>query len=207
MRGIDAVVKELTRWRDAGFRQIFFVDNTFNLPPGRAQRLCDRLIDANLGLKWRAIVYPSRIDPALIRSMAKAGCTEISLGFESGHPQVLTWIGKHFDPDDVRRTAKMFGDIGIRRMGFLLLGGPQETKETVLESLRFADSLNLEAMKVTVGIRIYPYTRLADKARAEGMIDTEDDLLHPQFYIRRGLEPWLRKTVAEWTENRPTWMA
>jgi radical SAM superfamily enzyme YgiQ (UPF0313 family) len=207
MRGIDLVVKELARWRDAGFRQIFFVDNTFNLPPHHAQELCNRLIEANLGLNWRAIFYPGRTDPALIQSMARAGCTEVSLGFESGNPQVLSWIGKRFNPDDVRRTSKMFRDVGIRRMGFLLLGGPKETRETVLESLRFADSLNLEAMKVTVGIRIYPFTRLADEARTDGMIDSVDDLLHPRFYIRQGLEPWLRQTVAEWTANRSTWKA
>ncbi len=207
MRGIDAVVKELARWRDAGFRRIFFVDNTYNLPPSYARKLCDRLIEADLGLDWRAIIYPGRTDPALIQSMARAGCTEVSLGFESGHPQVLDWIGKRFDPDDVRRTAKMFEDVGIRRMGFLLLGGPKETKKTVLESLRFADSLNLEAMKITVGIRIYPYTRLASEARAEGIIDPGDNLLHPRFYIRRGIEPWLRQTVAEWARNRPTWKA
>lgn len=139
--------------------------------------------------------------------MAQAGCTEVSLGFESGHPQVLNWIGKHFDPEDVRRTSQMLGDAGIRRMGFLLLGGPKETKETAMESLRFAESLNLEAMKVTVGIRIYPYTRLADEARADGMIGSADDLLRPRFYIRRGLERWLRETVDDWTANRPTWRA
>lgn len=205
MRGLDSVVKELARWRNAGFRQIFFVDNTFNLPPNRAREFCDRLITANLGLNWRAIIYPGHTDPAFIQSMAQAGCTEVSLGFESGHPQVLSWIGKHFDPETVRNTCKMFGDAGIGRMGFLLLGGPKETRETVLESLRFADSLDLEALKITIGIRIYPYTRLADEARADGMIDSADDLLLPRFYIRRGLEPWLRRTVAEWTADRPNW--
>ena len=40
-------------------------------------------------------------------------------------------------------------------MGFLLLGGPGETKETVLESLAFVDELSLDFMKISVGIRIY----------------------------------------------------
>ena len=46
-------------------------------------------------------------------------------------------------------------------LGFLLLGGPKETRESVEESLAFADSLGLEMLKVTVGIRIYPRTPLA----------------------------------------------
>jgi radical SAM superfamily enzyme YgiQ (UPF0313 family) len=207
MRAIDAVVEELARWRAAGFQRVFFVDNTFNQPPGHARKLCDRLVEANLGISWRAIFYPGRTDPALVQAMARAGCTEVSLGFESGNSQVLAWIGKRFDPDEVRRTSQMLGDAGIHRMGFLLLGGPKETRETALESLRFAESLDLEAMKLTVGIRIYPLTRLAADARAEGIIEPGDDLLHPRFYIRPGLEPWLRQTVAEWTADRPTWRA
>ncbi len=206
-RDIDTVVAELTRWRRAGIKQVYFVDNIFNLPPAYARELCDRIAEADLGLSWRAIFYPGRTDPELIQAMARAGCSEVSLGFESGSPQVLAWIGKRFNLDDVRQTSRMLGDAGIRRIGFLLLGGPNETRETVLESLRFADSLEVELMKLTVGFRIYPETRLADDARKEGIIDVTDNLLHPRFYIRPGLESWLRKTVKEWAAARPNWEA
>ena len=46
-------------------------------------------------------------------------------------------------------------------MGFLLLGGPGETRQSVEGSLAFADSLPLEMLKITTGIRIYPETPLA----------------------------------------------
>ena len=204
-RSPETVVKELARWQSAGFTRIFFVDNTFNLPPDYAHELCVQLAAANLGLAWRAIMYPGRTEESLIRDMARAGCTEVSLGFESGNQRVLTGMGKHFKVSEVRRTARLLGDAGIRRMGFLLLGGPDETRESVLESLQFADALNLEALKITVGIRIYPKTRLASRARAEGIIDTADNLLQPRFYIRHGLEDWLQETVAQWLVERPNW--
>ncbi len=51
--------------------------------------------------------------------------------------------------------------MGIKRIGFLLLGGPSETRDTVEESLEFAESLRLDSLKITVGIRIYPHTPLA----------------------------------------------
>ena len=41
---------------------------------------------------------------------------------------------------------------------------------------------------VSVGIRIYPHTQLAQQAREKGIIDAQDDLLQPRFYIRPGLE-------------------
>lgn len=205
MRSPEAVVAELGRYRAAGLRRIFFVDNTFNLPPAYARELCERITAAGLDLVWRAIFYPGKTDQALIRAMARAGCAEVSMGFESGDDRVLSGMGKRFTAREVEESAGMLGEAGIARMGFLLLGGPEETRESVLESLRFVDGLGLEAMKLTVGIRIYPYTRLAELARSEGVVAADDDLLRPRFYIRPGLEEWLRRTVAEWATGRPNW--
>jgi hypothetical protein len=91
-------------------------------------------------------------------------------------------------------------------MGFLLLGGPGETKETATESLLFADSLALEAMKITIGIRIYPNTALQRIAIKEKRIDAEDDLLIPKFYVSKGLQTWLRETVKAWMATRTDWV-
>src|SRR5271157_402748 len=205
-RSPEAVIKWLGECAAAGFRRFYFVDNTFNLPPSYARTLCSKLVEANLDIAWRCILYPVKIDEELIRLMAKAGCVEVSLGFESGHELILHGMNKHFKPEDVRHTSEFLGKYGIRRMGFLLLGGPGETKESAQESLAFADSLNLEAMKVSVGIRIYPYTALADAALKEGVIAPDDDLLMPRFYVAEGLEGWLREIVKKWSASRPHWM-
>ncbi|NIR14403.1 MAG: radical SAM protein, partial [Desulfobacterales bacterium] len=92
--------------------------------------------------------------------MVKAGCREISLGFESGCQPILQSMNKKYNSQEVSRITKILGDHGIHRMGFLLLGGPGESKESAEESLQFADSLDLEVVKVTTGIRIYPNTAL-----------------------------------------------
>ncbi len=207
MRSVDSVITELIRWQAAGYRRIYFVDNTFNLPPGYAGDLCRGIASAGLDITWRAIFYPGRTEEALIKAMARAGCTEVSMGFESGNELVLAGMGKRFTAADVRTSARMLDNAGIARMGFLLLGGPDETWESVIESLNFIDSLGLEAVKLTVGIRIYPYTRLAEIAKYQGIVGADDDLLHPRFYIKPGLEDRLRETVALWTADRPSWSA
>ena len=71
------------------------------------------------------------------------------------------------------------------------------------QSLDFMDSLNLDTMKITTGIRIYPDTLLADIAIKEGIIHRNDNLLMPAFYIRKELEDWLIKTISSWAEGRP----
>ena len=114
-------------------------------------------------------------------------------------------MNKRYQPEDVRAVSKLLHKYGINRMGFLLLGGPGETRQTVEESFEFADSLELEAMKITSGIRIYPHTALAAAAVEDGTISAEDDLLRPTFYRARALEGWIEQTVSHWLQQRPHW--
>lgn len=205
-RSPKSVVKWIAKMVSLGVNQFYFVDNTFNIPPSYADSLCRELTRASLKLKWRCILYPYRLDESLVEAMAKAGCFEVAVGFESANDRVLEGMNKHFRREDVARSCSLLGQYGIRRMGFLLLGGPGETRESVEESLTFSDSLGLESMRLTVGIRIYPGTALAEQARSEGMIAANDDLLVPRFYITPGLEDEIREAIDRYTAKRPNWI-
>jgi radical SAM superfamily enzyme YgiQ (UPF0313 family) len=205
-RSPETVARWIASWLDAGYRRFFFVDNTFNLPPSYAKGLCSHLTDKAPGASWRAILYPGRMQGGLVREMARAGCCEVSLGFESGSDTLLRRMGKRFTTQDVRLACRMLGDHGIRRTGFLLLGGPGETRNTVEESLAFADSLQLEFVKITLGLRVYPRTPLSREAVEQGLIRSPDELLVPRFYMARGLESWSIETVARWMAERPHWV-
>jgi radical SAM superfamily enzyme YgiQ (UPF0313 family) len=197
------MVKWLAELRETGCRNFNFVDNTFNLPPTYAKDLCQQLIQAELDLNLWCLIYPKSVDPELVELMRRAGCRQISFGFESGSDRMLRSLNKQFDKREVSAVSKMFAEAGIERMGFLLLGGPGETKDSVEESLSFADSLNLEALKITVGLRIYPRTPLARIALAEGVISADEDLLLPRFYLMPELRDWLPERVATYKTSRP----
>ena len=200
---VHEIVEGIARHVAAGFDKFYFVDNTFNFPPEYTKELCRSLASANLGIRWRCILYPGFVDEEMVQLMAKAGCVEVSLGFESGSPEILKNLNKKYTVEQVRIASDFLKMFGIKRMGFLLLGGPGETKETVRQSLAFADSLHLDMLKLTVGIRIYPGTALEKIALEEGMIVEEDDLLLPRFYLARGLDGWLSQTIRSWITDRP----
>lgn len=205
-RSVDRVVEWITQLRSGGVRQFYFVDNTFNLPPAYAGELCDALIRASLDLSWRCIVYPRKMDEKLAAAMAAAGCVEASVGFETGCERLMAVMNKRFRREEVRQTSTLLRKNGIHVMGFLLLGGPGETRESVEESIAFADSLCLDSLKVTIGVRIYPYTALAEQARKEAVIAPDDNLLFPKFYMAAGLEEWIRETVTAYGQKRPHWI-
>jgi radical SAM superfamily enzyme YgiQ (UPF0313 family) len=197
------VAAHIRRHYEAGFRRFFCTDNTFNLPVDYARELCQTLIDSAPPVSWSCIVYPYKVVEELVADMARAGCVEVSLGFESGSPAMLKSMNKRFSLDDVRHAAGLFEKHGIKLQGYLLLGGPGETRETVLESLAFADSMPLDFLKITTGIRIYPGTELARIAVSEGVIAEDDDLLQPRFYLAQGLDGWIQNEVAEWMASNP----
>jgi radical SAM superfamily enzyme YgiQ (UPF0313 family) len=200
------VVKWLVELREAGCRNFNFVDNTFNLPLTWAKDLCRQVIQAELDLNLWCLIYPKWIDTELVELMRRAGCRQISFGFESGSDRMLRGLNKRFGQKEVSAVSKMFVEAGIERMGFLLLGGPAETKDSVEESLAFADSLRLEALKITVGLRIYPHTPLARTALAQGVIRVEEDLLLPKFYLTPQLRDWLPERVASYRASR-SWVS
>ena len=52
-------------------------------------------------------------------------------------------------------------------------------------------------LKVSVGIRLYPHTPLAQQAVEEGVVSAQDNLLMPRFYTRPGLEDFIRQAQGE----------
>ncbi len=202
----ERVVEWIARWRKAGVRHFYFVDNTFNLPSSYAKEICRKLIDQDLDIRWWSILYPMRVDREMVAHMAKAGCEQVSMGFESGSERILKNMNKRFTPKEVREISEMLSEQGIRQMGFLLLGSHGETRKSVEESLVFADSLKLDSLKITAGVRIYPHTLLAKKAVEEGLIAPDDELLFPRFYMAKSVGDWLPETLKNWAALRPHWM-
>jgi radical SAM superfamily enzyme YgiQ (UPF0313 family) len=206
-RDVVSVVNWLTIYRGRGFRSFHFVDNTFNIPLAYAKELCRRIIDARLDIDWWAQIYPKLADAELANLMAQAGCSQVNLGFESGSEPVLKLLNKQFKPAEVAEISAIFAAAGVKRNGFLMLGAPGETRQTVEQSLAFAESLRLDALKITVGIRTYPHTLLAARAVTEGIVHKDDDLLLPRFYLAPALHNWLPKRIAGYSSHlkeRPT---
>ncbi len=201
-----AVVDWLADLQAAGHDQFYFVDNNFNIPRSFAQELCAAIDRRRLPIRWRCILNPGTVDESLIAAMAAAGCVSVSLGLESGSPVMLRNLNKQFTVEDIRTCATLLSAHGIETLGFLLLGGPGETVRTVEQSLAFADSLDLQSVRVTAGIRIYPHTELARIAVEQGIIDPEDDLLYPRFYLSPKLKGKLFDVLDQWKEKRLHWI-
>lgn len=195
LRPVEAVVDEVRRAVAAGARRFQWVDNTFNRPRWYALELCRALQALAEPIQWRCILYPGGVDRELTEALKSAGCVQASIGFESGAEAVLNGMNKGFGPGDIRQACAAVADAGIAGDGFLMFGAPEETRETVLESLDLVDSLPLAGLKITVGIRVYPGTPLARRAVREGVVSPNDTLLTPTFYLDHELGEWIQREL------------
>ncbi len=205
-RHLRQVVNEMALLnKENQIQRFYIVDNVFNFPLSQAKKLCREIIAQNLKISWQAILNPAFIDEELFALMGEAGCRFISLGNESGHELILKNLRKGFTLDNVRKAAKLARVNRIRYGCFLLLGGPGETRETVMQSVKFAEELSPDLVSLKAGIRIYPGTALEIIARNEGMIEKAHDLLHPAFYLAPAIRQWIWDYLKKTVETRENW--
>lgn len=188
----QSVAEAVRRYASEGLRDIEFTDNVFNSPPEHAMAVCEELIKKNgAGAPRRARLQslelnPLYLDDDLVYAMQKAGFVGLGITVESASAQVLAGLRKGFTAEDVRRAAGVVHRHELPCFWIFMMGGPGETKETVMETIRFAERSvrKKDAAIFSVGIRIYPGTGLEALAREQGVLSiTGDAMLEPVFYF------------------------
>ena len=92
----DRVVQEVSRLRDLGARNLFFVqDNLLNSKAGTLT-LCRALADARFGLSWNCYATLPQLVPEVQDALAAAGCREIFVGVDAISTAAKRSFSKHF---------------------------------------------------------------------------------------------------------------
>ena len=185
---------------------IEFVDNTFNVPLPYALKLCDALIERKLDVTLHTNGFnPRATTPALMEKMHHAGFRQVMITPEVANDAMLTRMQKGFTMRHLRESVENRKHLFTipSPMEFLwvfLLGGPGETKETMLETFRFIreEIPSKDMIFVQVGLRVYPNTPLQQEAIQEGVITADNELLKSFHYVSPALEPmWIYDTIME----------
>ena len=137
--------------------------------------------------------------------MKRAGLRLLVVGNESANDRVLENLRKGFTRTDVEECFAMCEAEEIPFNAFLLVGGPGEDRESIQQAVELLERFHPLGVTVTVGIRIYPDCELAEIARSEGRIASDDSLLRPRFYLSDGVRDWIREYMDRVVERNPRW--
>ncbi|MDP2905309.1 MAG: radical SAM protein [Candidatus Omnitrophota bacterium] len=125
-------------------KDFLFYDDTFFVSKNRVKELCNLIIGAGEDFKWTCAGRVDSFDEELMRLMKKAGCWQISFGIESGSPKVLDTINKRIDLQQAEDTLSRVKRIGIRTKGLFMIGNPSETRDTIMQTIRYSRRVNID---------------------------------------------------------------
>ncbi len=167
MRSGENILAELRYAQEKyGSKEFKVLDDNFTLQMDRAKDVCRLFIEEGLGMKWTCPngIRADRLDEELCALMKQAGCYSMSIGVESGDPEVFDKIKKGEKLEDVERGIKLAQAAGIKVHGFFIIGLIGSTYEADKRSMEFAKRLGITA---SWGILVpYPGTEVWEQVKA-----------------------------------------
>jgi radical SAM superfamily enzyme YgiQ (UPF0313 family) len=151
-------------------KEFFFDDDTFTANLPRAREIARKL--APLGLTW-SCNSRANLDYDTISQLRDAGLRLFLVGYESGNEQILKNIKKGVTLDQMRRFTRACHEAGVIVHGTFILGLPVETRETIEQTIRFAQELDVFSVQVSLAAP-YPGTELFEMAKLNGWFARND---------------------------------
>ncbi len=167
------VVDEIQAAQGLGFEEVCIDDDLFTRNRRHVTAICDEIGKRGIKLKMYIFARVDTVDEPLLRKLKEAGCAMICFGLESGNQGILDRANKGATVERARRAVELCKAAGISPFGSFILGLPGETKETMEETLSFAQSLGIPH-----GFHLlspFPGTRVREKSAEYGLRILSDD--------------------------------
>ncbi|MEG3436363.1 hopanoid biosynthesis associated radical SAM protein HpnJ [Pannus brasiliensis CCIBt3594] len=145
-------------------REYMFDDDTFTIDKQRAIAISEHL--KRLKLTWSCNAR-ANLDYDTLKQLRDNGLRLLLVGFESGNQQVLDGIKKGIRLEVARKFMENCRKLGIKVHGTFIIGLPNETTETIEETIRFACEVNPHTIQVSIAAP-YPGTELYRQAEENG---------------------------------------
>ncbi len=166
--------------RDYGINGLLFSDDMFDFSRKRVYQICDEITSRGLDVVWGVNSRVNHADEEMYKRMKQSGCRYVGFGIESGNQDILDFMCKNISLTQVRDAVNIANGVGLRTMGYFMIGMMGDNKETIKQTIEFAKGLDLDSggfSKVTP----LPGTVLFQLAKEQGFIGNEDSATSDQF--------------------------
>lgn len=170
------VCDELASFTALGIREIYFVDDTFNITNKRVHELCDEILRRGIDISWTVRFRVKGVDRPLLEKMKAAGCSRIQFGVEQGTEEGLLRLKKDVTSLEIERAFALCREVGIHTVAYFMIGTPTErSRQDVLDTIDYSIRLNPDFVMYNI-LTPFPGTTLYDEGVRDGVLD---------------LDPWL----------------
>lgn len=150
-------------------KTIHIKDDTLTTRKKWAIELCNEIIKRKLKFKWECMGRVDTIDMEILKKLKDAGCCTIEYGVETGNEKIMKIINKNITKEQVKNAIKLTKKANIKVGTFFMLGLPEETLDSLEETISFAIELNPDTTTFTP-CDLFPGTAIYDEAKKSGYL-------------------------------------
>lgn len=171
MRDPQHVVAEIdTLYTEHGVKTFKIIDEMFVLNPKHYTAICEGLAAKPYASELNIWAY-ARVDTVKhnhLPLLRKAGIRWLALGIESGSAHVRDGADKTLGQDDIVDVVRSIQEAGINVIGNYIFGLPDDTRETMQDTLNLALVLRCEFSNFYAAMP-YPGSKLFNDTPAEAL--------------------------------------
>jgi radical SAM superfamily enzyme YgiQ (UPF0313 family) len=169
----EDVIAEIRWLRDEfGVEEIQFLDDNFFVSKPRVKDLCRLLAEhfPDMVFSVPAGTEVNALDEEMIDLLAEANFYRLVLAIESANPEIQAdKIDKRVDLSRVPEVIRYIKSRGMEARGYLMIGFPDETRESIEHTASYALSLDLDDFALSV-VTPLPGTPVFDEAVQRGLL-------------------------------------
>jgi radical SAM superfamily enzyme YgiQ (UPF0313 family) len=167
IKEIDVLVKKYK------VKNIKFIDEMFFLNEDHVVGICDLIIKRGYDLNIWAYARVDTVKEELLEKVKKAGIKWLALGIESASKHVRSGAKKIFTNEDILEVTKKIRKAGIYLNANYIFGLPDDTLESMRETLALAQEINAEWANFFSAMA-YPGSALYKMAKEKGLALPDD---------------------------------
>lgn len=200
---VENVVAQVRRlYHEHGLRTVYFVDDNFMVDLDRVEQILRRLDEEGLRIHWGTqgvrVDTVNRMSPAFLDLLEQSGCRELSIGVETGNPEIMRLIDKRIRVEDVLAANEKLSGRNIAIKYNMIIGFPGESLAQVQNTVALALALAERNPKAWFPFNIYtpfPATPMFRKATEYGFTPPER------------LADWARLESVGWERHYSHWLS
>jgi anaerobic magnesium-protoporphyrin IX monomethyl ester cyclase len=125
-------------------KNIKIPDELFVLRESHYMKIVDLLLERKYNLNFWVYARVDTVKAENLDKMKRAGINWLALGIESANPEVRDGATKRMKEKDIYKIVKLIQESGIHVIGNYIFGLPDDTIDTMNETLNMAIKLNCE---------------------------------------------------------------
>jgi len=143
------ILGEFAKLAELGVKTIRISDEMFFLNKNYFDPLVNGLAERDYGFRMWAYSRVDTVQPKYLQQFAKAGINWLALGVEAGNQTVRREVSKgSFEDVDIREVIRTVRDSGLKVISNYIFGFPEDTHETMQQTLDLALELCTEMVNM-----------------------------------------------------------